>query len=197
MFAFFKKKDKQEQFLKTVPHFSDKNCGKNKELEQSAEASSETKTTLEKPFWRTKSLAQMSEAEWESLCDGCGRCCMHKIEDEDSGDIYATSVGCQLLDNATCQCLDYPDRQTHVPDCIKLTRQMISGLNWLPEDCAYKLIDKGRDLKWWHYLKSGSRETIHKAGISVQDKIEIRENEISDPLETLNYITTRIWKGRK
>jgi len=151
----------------------------------------------EKPFWRTKTLEEMSEEEWESLCDGCGRCCMHKIEDEESGDIYATSVGCQLLDNHTCRCLDYPHRQAQVPDCIKLTRSMIPKLNWLPEDCAYKLVDGGRDLKWWHYLKSGSRETVHRAGISVQNKIEIRENEISDPLETLNYITARIRKGNR
>jgi len=150
----------------------------------------------EKPFWLVKTLEEMSEEEWESLCDGCGRCCMHKIEDEDTGDIYTTSVGCQLLDNGTCQCLDYPNRQKHVPDCIKLTRTMIPKLNWLPKDCAYKLVDAGRDLKWWHYLKSGSRETVHRAGISVRDKITIYEDEITNPLDMLNHITARIWKGR-
>jgi len=151
----------------------------------------------EKPFWRTKTLTEMSEEEWESLCDGCGRCCMHKIEDEDTGDIYATSIGCQLLDNESCRCLDYPNRQSQVPDCIKLTRSQIAKLNWLPQDCAYKLVDQGRDLKWWHYLKSGSRDTVHRAGISVQGKVEIRENELGEPLESLHYITMRIWKGRK
>jgi len=151
----------------------------------------------EKPFWLTKKLEEMSEEEWESLCDGCGRCCMHKLEDEDTGDIYATSVGCQLLDGESCQCLDYANRQSHVPDCIKLTRTMIAKFNWLPKDCAYKLVDQGKDLKWWHYLKSGSRETVHNAGISVRGQIKIREDEINDPLETLNYITHRIWKRRK
>ncbi len=120
-----------------------------------------------KPFWKTKSLAEMSADEWESLCDGCGRCCMNKIEDADNGEIYLTKVACKLLDIGSCRCSDYPNRKKHVADCIQLDLEAIRNLNWLPTTCAYRLVDEGRELAWWHPLVSGDSKTVHDAGISV------------------------------
>src|SRR5271156_3628454 len=102
------------------------------------------------PFWRVKTLDEMSPSEWESLCDGCGRCCLVKLEDEDTGRIYFTDLGCKLLRNSDCRCGDYARRQTKVPDCIKLTPETIGELRWLPPTCAYKLLNDGKDLLWWH-----------------------------------------------
>src|SRR3954471_68904 len=106
------------------------------------------------PFWRTKTLAQMSDAEWESLCDGCGRCCLVKLEEDTEGTpregedpaIYFTDVGCRLLDDETCRCRDYRNRSARVPDCVRLTPQVVGEIGWLPPSCAYRLIDEGRDL---------------------------------------------------
>lgn len=122
------------------------------------------------PFWKTKSLAEMSEAEWESLCDGCGKCCLIGLEDEDSGEIYLTDVACKLFDAGACQCGDYVNRKKHVPDCVKLTPKNVPELTWLPKTCAYRLVAQGRDLFWWHHLVSGDRETVHAARVSVQGK---------------------------
>lgn len=121
------------------------------------------------PYWQRKSLDDMTKREWEQLCDGCGRCCMLKLEDEDTGDIYLTRLSCKLLDIGVCRCTDYKRRHQRVPDCLSLTPRMVGELSWLPETCAYRLIDEGQDLAWWHPLVSGSPNTVHEAGISVRD----------------------------
>ncbi len=120
------------------------------------------------PFWRHKTLGEMSQAEWEALCDGCGRCCMLKLEDEDTGVIYLTRVACKLLAIGTCRCTDYARRHEKVPDCLRLTPAMVGELSWLPESCAYRLISEGKDLAWWHPLVSGDPQTVHEAGVSVR-----------------------------
>ena len=112
----------------------------------------------------------MNDAEWESLCDGCGRCCLNKLEDWETGEIAWTSVACTLLDGETCRCKDYDNRQATVPDCIRLTTEEVRSITWLPPTCAYRLVRDGEDLYWWHYLVSGDHETVHQAGISVRGR---------------------------
>jgi len=138
-------------------------------------------------FWKTKTLEEMSEAEWESLCDGCGRCCLNKLEEEDTGKIYFTHVGCKLLDGATCGCKDYPNRSDKVPDCVRLTPANVRTLNWLPPSCGYKLVAEGRDLYWCHPLVSGDPNTVHESGVSVRGRVEGSEVEIPDD-ELENHI---------
>lgn len=129
------------------------------------------------PFWKTKGLAEMTGAEWESLCDGCGLCCLNKLEDWDTGEIAWTNIGCTLLDGESCRCRDYENRQATVPDCIRLTPQEVETLSWLPPTCGYRLIRDGHDLYWWHPLVSGDPETVHAAGISARGKT-ISEDEV-------------------
>ena len=112
----------------------------------------------------------MSQAEWESLCDGCGRCCLVKLEDDETGDIALTDIACRLLDNQRCKCKQYDTRHELVADCARLTPQNISQLKWMPKSCAYRLLAEGKDLAWWHPLISGNKETVHQAGISIQGK---------------------------
>ena len=133
----------------------------------------------ERPFWRRKSLAEMSEEEWESLCDGCARCCLVKLEDEETGAVHYTDVGCTLLDDGACRCRDYANRQVQVPDCVRLTATNVAELSWLPPTCAYRLVAQGRDLPWWHPLRSGDPETVHQVGISVRGRVAGREEEFS------------------
>jgi len=132
------------------------------------------------PFWRRKRLDQMSRPEWESLCDGCGRCCLIKLEDADTGDIDYTDIACRLLDLGSCRCRDYINRKRHVPDCVVLTATKINDLHWMPSTCAYRLIHEGKDLAWWHPLKSGDPDTVHQAGISVRNRV-VPEERGDDP----------------
>jgi uncharacterized cysteine cluster protein YcgN (CxxCxxCC family) len=122
------------------------------------------------PFWRRKTLEEMSGQEWESLCDGCARCCLNKLEDWDTGEIVWTNVACELLDCDTCRCKDYDNRAATVPDCIQLTPAEVRTLTWLPPTCAYRLVRDGEDLYWWHPLVSGDESTVHAAGISVRGR---------------------------
>lgn len=122
----------------------------------------------ETPFWRRKTLEELTAAEWESLCDGCGRCCLNKLEDEDTGEIHLTSLACGLLDLTSCRCSDYPNRKTLMPDCIQIDPEKTRSLSWLPKTCGYRLVAEGKDLAWWHPLVSGDSRTVHAAGISVR-----------------------------
>lgn len=124
----------------------------------------------DRPFWITKSLDDMTRDEWESLCDGCARCCLHKLEDEDTGEIFYTDVACRLLDMENCSCTRYQERKRLVPDCVVMSPDSVRNLNWLPSTCAYRLIGEGKDLFWWHPLVSGNSGSVHDAGISVRSR---------------------------
>ena len=117
-----------------------------------------------KPFWQSKTLREMNSSEWESLCDGCGKCCLEKLEDEDTGVVYTTAVTCRLLDLKTCACSNYAKRFQYMDDCIKLTPQKIDEINWLPKTCAYLLVKEGKDLPSWHPLKTGDKQSTLKTG---------------------------------
>jgi uncharacterized protein len=132
------------------------------------------------PFWRRKSLAEMSDTEWESLCDGCGRCCLSKLEEEDTGRIFFTDVGCRLLDGESCRCRDYAHRTQKVGDCVRLSPDNVTEINWLPPTCAYRLVAEGRDLFWWHPLVSGDPDTVHSAGVSVRGRVAASEDDVQD-----------------
>jgi uncharacterized cysteine cluster protein YcgN (CxxCxxCC family) len=134
------------------------------------------------PFWKTKSLEEMTVVEWESLCDGCARCCLVKLEDEDTGEIHFTDVGCALLDAKTCRCRDYRRRSRRIPDCVRLTPAIVRKLSWLPVTCAYRLVAQGKDLPDWHPLVSGSPESVHEASVSVRNRVYAAEDDLADGL---------------
>ncbi|MFM9973272.1 MAG: YcgN family cysteine cluster protein [Beijerinckiaceae bacterium] len=133
----------------------------------------------ELPFWRRKSLEQMNAQEWESLCDGCGRCCLIKLEDADDGTLYHTDVACRLFDATSCRCSDYANRSAKVPDCVTLTPHEVLTLRWLPPTCAYRLVSEGQDLDWWHPLVSGTGDTVVEAGVSVKGRVSGNEDAVS------------------
>ena len=135
---------------------------------------------LRERFWE-KPLASLNREEWEALCDGCGRCCLHKVEYEDTGEIEDTNVACTLLDCKTAQCRDYARRKAFVPDCLRLTLKLVDQVRWLPDTCAYRRRADGRPLPSWHYLVSGDREAVVRAGVSVAGRV-ISEDD-AGPLE--------------
>jgi hypothetical protein len=150
-------------------------------------------TDKEVPFWRRKRMSEMTPREWESLCDGCGRCCLNKLTDIDTNETVFTSVRCRLFDERTCRCSDYANRQAKVRDCVRLTWRNVSRLSWLPPTCGYRLVADGQDLPWWHPLVSGSRDTVHEAGISVRGRVEATETDVPDD-ELEKFIVS--WPGR-
>ena len=129
-------------------------------------------------FWELP-LEALTREEWEALCDGCGKCCLHKVEDALTGEIHPTNVACKLLDRHSCRCTRYRERKAFVPDCVRLTSDMVGKLSWLPSTCAYRLRSEDKPLPEWHYLVSGSRETVHEAGMSVRGWT-ISETEAGD-----------------
>jgi uncharacterized cysteine cluster protein YcgN (CxxCxxCC family) len=136
-------------------------------------------------FWETKSLKKMNKAEWEAVCDGCGKCCLNKLEDEDTGEVALTRVACRLLDNESCLCSQYPIRHQFVPECIVLTPKTLEdNLYWLPSTCGYRLLYEGRKLYDWHPLIAGNSDTMHASGVTMQGRtvpeFEIHEDDWED-----------------
>ena len=134
-------------------------------------------------FWNTKTLCEMMPGEWESLCDGCGRCCLHKLEDVDTGLCYYTNVACRLLDTHSCRCSNYKGRLLTVADCMDLSKSRTRQFDWLPASCAYRRLANGQPLSWWHPLVSGDPETVHSAGISVRGRTVDEQQVSQDQLE--------------
>ena len=139
-------------------------------------------------FWETKTLAQMSSDEWELLCDGCGLCCLVKIEDEDTGEVFNTTVSCRQLAVESCRCRDYENRLLDVPMCIQLTMENLPQLSWLPESCAYKLLYQNKLLPDWHPLVTKNKNSVHEAGISV--KWFAQSEEYVHPEQLIDFIIT-------
>ena len=138
---------------------------------------------MTEPFWKTKTLREMNPQEWESLCDGCGKCCLLKLEDEDTGEIAYTKLHCKLLDGTTCQCTNYANRKSIVEDCVKLTPAGIEEITWMPKTCAYRLVMDGKPLPDWHYLVCGDRERVHETGNSVRGKTVSEDTVFEDDME--------------
>jgi uncharacterized cysteine cluster protein YcgN (CxxCxxCC family) len=139
-------------------------------------------------FWETLPLDRLDRAQWEALCDGCGKCCLHKLEDEDTGEVHATNVACKLLDRRQGQCSDYRHRHAYVPECVRLNARNVAKIEWLPSTCAYRLRAEGKPLYDWHYLNSGDRESVHAAKQSTRGWT-VSENDVGD-IE--DHLTDRI-----
>lgn len=133
----------------------------------------------DKKFFETTALEDMSPEQWESLCDGCGKCCLIKLEDEDTLELLHTNVICRLIDQGSCQCSQYPERSRLVPDCVTMTPRNVPTLSWMPRTCAYRLLSEGKKLPWWHPLVSNDPTTVHSAGISVRGRV-ISERDAGD-----------------
>jgi uncharacterized protein len=129
-------------------------------------------------FWLEKSLDEMTPEEWESLCDGCGRCCLVKLEDADDGTLYHTDISCRLFDPESCRCSNYDNRAIAVPDCVTLTPHDVRTLPWLPPTCAYRMVSEGKNLAWWHPLMSGNPATVVEAGVSVKGRVFASEDTV-------------------
>ncbi len=134
------------------------------------------------PFWQTKTLKEMNQDEWESLCDSCGKCCLNKIEDEDTNEIFFTSVVCNLIDLKTCRCTQYQNRTHLVPDCKDIKAEKYLQYDWLPTTCAYRLVAENKDLPSWHPLITGNPESVHEAGVSIRS-YAITEDDANDLVE--------------
>ncbi|WP_035373899.1 YcgN family cysteine cluster protein [Acinetobacter gerneri] len=135
-------------------------------------------------FWKKYTLDELNQAEWEALCDGCGLCCLIKLEDEETAEVAYTKVACKLLDCKTAQCSDYPNRLDYVPDCIQLSPEKLQNITWLPSSCAYRRLNEGKNLPTWHYLLTGSRENVISARKSAAGRCisetDVDEEEIED-----------------
>lgn len=142
---------------------------------------------MSEPFWRTKTLEQMSSDEWESLCDGCALCCLQKVEDEDTEEVFYTTVVCHLLDTSNCRCTQYERRSELVPNCVKLRPQDVSEFHWLPSSCAYRLVSEGKNLPEWHPLVSGDSRSVIDSDSSVLSYYEVKDNEIKEE-DLIDYV---------
>jgi uncharacterized cysteine cluster protein YcgN (CxxCxxCC family) len=151
--------------------------------EEPARRTKENALKAARPFWKTKKLTEMTPREWESLCDGCGRCCLNKFEEQETGKIHFTDVACKLLDLKSCRCSNYEDRTRIVKDCMVLTPKSMSKMNCLPATCAYRLLYEGRDLYEWHPLVSGRKASVHEAGISVRGRVVSEDGMSNDEME--------------
>jgi uncharacterized cysteine cluster protein YcgN (CxxCxxCC family) len=143
---------------------------------------------MAEPFWKTTPLEEMSDLQWESLCDGCGKCCMAKLEDEDTGEIHFTSVACRLFDAGLCRCTDYDNRTARVADCLRLTPQNVRTIGWLPSTCAYRLVAEGRDLPPWHPLISDRSSSVHEAGASMRGRVTASESDLAEPEDYFEHM---------
>lgn len=141
-------------------------------------------------FWETKTLQEMSSTEWEALCDGCGLCCLQKLEDDEDGSVYFTRIACKLLDLTTCRCKNYAERKSFVPDCVQLTFDDVESFHWLPPSCAYRRLSEGEKLPDWHPLLTGDYESTHKSGISMAGKMLSEEQVSEDKWE--DYLIFRV-----
>jgi len=139
-----------------------------------------------RPFWEAKRLDEMTTEEWESLCDGCGRCCLIRFEDEETGEVIPTRIACRLLDTETCQCTRYAHRKRYVPDCIKLTPGAVEHLTWMPKSCAYRRLYEGRGLASWHPLITGDPESPHRAGVGVRGQV-VSETALRDVEDAIDF----------
>lgn len=142
---------------------------------------------LRPEFWK-RQLNTLTPREWEALCDGCGKCCLAKLEDEDTGEIHWTSIGCRLFDAGACRCNDYANRLKKVSDCVRLTPDNVGTLSWLPTSCAYRTVAEGRKLAWWHPLLSGRAETVHEAGISMRGRVTALESDMAEIEDYFDHV---------